>query len=53
MHKIAAISFTLVMLPGGKCDWKRPDTSEFVGQGQALAVNPAAHLQTDVSGRAL
>jgi len=37
----------------GKCDWKRPDTAESVGQGQALAVNPAAHLQTDVSGRAL
>ena len=37
----------------GKCDWKRPDTSESVSQGQALAVNPAARLQTDVGGRAL
>lgn len=37
----------------GKCDWKRPDTAESVGEGQALAVNPAARLQTEVSGRAL
>lgn len=37
----------------GKCDWKRPDTSESVAQGEALALDPAARLQTDVAGHAL
>lgn len=56
-YAITPFCYTLARLGSshteGKCDWKRPDTAESVGEGQALAVNPSARLQTDVSGRAL
>jgi len=37
----------------GKCDWKRPDSAESVAEGEALALDPAARLLSDVAGRAL
>jgi len=37
----------------GTCDWQRPGTSETVNEGEALALNPVAHLQTEVAGRTL
>jgi len=37
----------------GKCDWKQPNTSQSVAEGEALALDPAARLQTDVAGHAL
>ena len=37
----------------GKCDWKMPDMAQSVGEGEALALDPAARLLTDVVGHAL
>lgn len=37
----------------GKCDWKAPGRSDAMKDGEALALNPAAKLLTDVAGRTL
>lgn len=37
----------------GKCDWKRPGSNEALRDGEALALNPAAKLLTDVAGSTL
>jgi len=37
----------------GKCDWKAPGESNPLQQGEALALNPAAHLVTHVAGKTL
>jgi TonB family protein len=37
----------------GKCDWKMPDMAQSVGEGEALALDPAARLLSDIVGHAL
>lgn len=37
----------------GKCDWKAPGESNALQQGEALALNPAAHLVSKVAGKTL
>lgn len=36
-----------------KCEWKQPGRQEPIHEGEALAVNPAAHLSTEVAGNIL
>lgn len=37
----------------GACDWKRPGSDQELPNGEALALNPAAKLLSDVAGRVL
>jgi hypothetical protein len=37
----------------GKCDWKAPGHDRALENGEALALDPAAKLLTDVAGRTL
>lgn len=37
----------------GKCDWKAPGHDRALDNGEALALNPAARLLTDVAGHTL
>ena len=47
------VCFSLYGLPPPACDWKNPATGESLSAGQAVALNPAAKLESDVIGQAL
>lgn len=50
---LAPFCFSLGRDRGTHCDWKRPGSDESLQDGEALALNPAAKLLTDVAGRTL
>ncbi|MGH8121544.1 MAG: TonB family protein [Rudaea sp.] len=61
-HALAGVAVTpfcyRLEIPGlshleGKCDWTPPGKSEAINEGEAMAVNPAASLLTDVAGSML
>ncbi len=61
-HALAGVAVTpfcyRLEVPGlshveGKCDWTPPGKSETINEGEAMAVNPAASLVTDVAGSML
>lgn len=56
-YSITPFCYSLNYLRGGrkqgKCDWKRPGSDQALLNGEALALNPAAKLLTDVAGHTL
>ncbi|MEO5558781.1 MAG: TonB family protein [Dokdonella sp.] len=50
---LVPVCFTLSGRTPPPCDWKNPATGESLSAGQAVALNPAAKLETDVIGRVL
>jgi TonB family protein len=51
--QVIPVCYSLSSMPAPMCKWNPPGKHAAIGEGESLAVNPAAHLATDIVGHAL